>query len=99
MTVSILFGVSLYSDNYLSAVLIAAAMAVILLICFIKRKQVTAFIEKAEEKTNELYRSKTGRNLTDPETDGESHATEEMGTSEKTETYGTEKKADAERKS
>ena len=61
MTVSILFGVSLYSDNYLSAVLIAAAMAVVLLICFIKRKALTDFIEKAESKTSEIYRSKSHR--------------------------------------
>ena len=61
MTVSILFGVSLYSDNYLSAVLIAAAMAVVLLICFINRKALTDFIEKAESKTSEIYRSKSHR--------------------------------------
>ena len=94
MTVSILFGVSLYSDNYLSAVLIAAAMAVILLICFIKRKKLTAFIEKAETKTNELYRAKTGRSLMDIEADETDGRKEDDRTEEAAEAENAGKDAD-----
>lgn len=50
MMVSIVFGVMLRTNNYLSAVLIAAAMIVIVLICLIKRKSIMAFLEKREKK-------------------------------------------------
>lgn len=50
MMVSIVFGVMLRTDNYLSAVLIAVAMVVIVLICLIRRKSIMAFLEKKEKK-------------------------------------------------
>ncbi len=50
MTVSILFGVCLYSSDYMSAILIAIAMLIIFLICIIKRKSIAEFIDKAELK-------------------------------------------------
>ncbi len=53
MTVSILFGVMLYSSNYLSAVLIAAAMFAVVLVCFLKRKAITEFIERKEKVIHE----------------------------------------------
>ena len=50
MTVSILFGVCLYSNNYTSAIIIACVMLLIFSICIIKRKSITEFIERAELK-------------------------------------------------
>lgn len=48
MMVSIVFGVMLRTDNYFSAVLIAAVMVIIVMICLIKRKSIMSFIEKKE---------------------------------------------------
>ena len=50
MTVSILFGVCLYSNDYTSAIIIACVMLFIFSICIIKRKSFTEFIERAELK-------------------------------------------------
>lgn len=61
MTVSILFGVTLRDDNYLSAALIAAAVAVIVLICIIKRRSIRTFIERAELKGEEIRENRKSR--------------------------------------
>lgn len=46
MSISILMGVLIYGHNFISAAIVAAAIIIIVLICIIKRKKLTAFLEK-----------------------------------------------------
>ncbi len=53
MTISILFGVMLDSDNYVSAVILAIVVLVIFSICIMRRKQISVFLERGKTEFSE----------------------------------------------